>query len=105
MLLKQGLVQLLPNFARPSSSKNVYCQFHQNGGHTTDRCRNFKNKIQDLIDEGKIAIEEEAAPAAGNAANPNERMGVFKDPLPNHPPVTCPRSLGFSSSIYPSDDV
>lgn len=73
----------LPDPLPPRWNLNVYCQFHQNGGHTT--CRNLKKKMKDLIDEGKIAIEEEAAPAAGNAANPNERMGVFKDPLPNHP--------------------
>jgi hypothetical protein len=86
MLLKQGLVQLLPKRQPPKSSSrnpNAYCEFHQNSGHPTDRCRNLQHKIPDLIEEGRIAVTDEAPPIA---PNPNEKVGVLKDLLPSHAP-------------------
>ena len=55
-------------------------------GHATDASWTFKQKIQDFIEEGKINVaDEQKAPK-----NPNEKMGVFKNSLPSHAPVsTC----------------
>lgn len=51
--------------------------------------------------EVKIAVADEgAAPAAANAVNPNEKMGVFKDPLPSHAPVaTTPEVSAFPTPV------
>ena len=46
---------------------NQWCNYHQTYGHHTDFCRNLRDKLQDLIDEGKIP-------------KPN----VATNPLPKH---------------------
>lgn len=52
------------------------------------RCRNQKSQVQDQ--RGQNSSGGFRSPKTGNAANPNEKMGVLKDPLPSHAPVaTC----------------
>ena len=35
-------------------NQNLYCQYHQEPGHTTDDCRNLKNHLDQLVREGKL---------------------------------------------------
>ena len=42
--------------ARDSSKRNqrLYCQYHQDHGHTTEDCRNLWNHLDQLVREGKL---------------------------------------------------
>ena len=35
-------------------NQNLYCQYHQESGHTTEDCRNLKNHLDQLVREGKL---------------------------------------------------
>ncbi|KAL2901053.1 Activity-regulated cytoskeleton-associated protein [Bienertia sinuspersici] len=35
---------------------NEYCRYHRGNGHTTEKCFKFKDRIQDLIDNGSFHI-------------------------------------------------
>ncbi|XP_030959044.1 uncharacterized protein LOC115980995 [Quercus lobata] len=35
-------------------NQNMYCEYHQEPGHTTDDCRNLKNHLDRLVREGKL---------------------------------------------------
>ena len=35
-------------------NQNLYCEYHQEPGHTTDDCRNLKNHLDQLVREGKL---------------------------------------------------
>ncbi|XP_050281157.1 uncharacterized protein LOC126722044 [Quercus robur] len=35
-------------------NQNMYCEYHQEPGHTTDDCRNLKNHLDQLVREGKL---------------------------------------------------
>ena len=35
-------------------NQNLYCEYHQEQGHTTDDCRNLKNHLDRLVREGKL---------------------------------------------------
>ena len=35
-------------------NQNLYCEYHQESGHTTDDCRNLKNHLDRLVREGKL---------------------------------------------------
>ncbi|KAH9292373.1 hypothetical protein KI387_042443, partial [Taxus chinensis] len=39
----------------------------------------LKHYIQDLVDSGNIEVDSIAT-----AKSPNESLGIFKDPFPNH---------------------
>lgn len=74
-----------------------HCPLHHlTQGHPTDRCRNLQHKIKDLIEEGKIAVTNEAPPIA---PNPNDKVGVFKDPLPSHAPSASAFSPFFPLAL------
>ncbi|XP_030970955.1 uncharacterized protein LOC115991399 [Quercus lobata] len=36
-------------------NQNLYCQYHQEPGHTIKNCRNLKNHLDQLIREGKLS--------------------------------------------------
>ena len=36
-------------------NQNLYCQYHQEPGYTTDDCRNLKNHFDQLVREGKLS--------------------------------------------------
>ena len=49
-----------PNTSAPSYHPNERCAYHSNSlGHDTDNCWTFKNKIEDLIDEGALEFTED----------------------------------------------
>ena len=35
-------------------NRNLYCQYHQDHGHTTEDCRNLWNYLDQLVREGKL---------------------------------------------------
>ena len=35
-------------------NQSLYCQYHQDHGHTTEDCRNFWNHLDKLVREGKL---------------------------------------------------
>ncbi|XP_030923071.1 uncharacterized protein LOC115949952 [Quercus lobata] len=35
-------------------NQSLYCEYHQEPGHTTDNCRNLKNHLDRLVREGKL---------------------------------------------------
>ena len=35
-------------------NQNLYCQYHQDDGHTTENCRNLWNYLDQLVREGKL---------------------------------------------------
>ncbi|XP_050242019.1 uncharacterized protein LOC126690970 [Quercus robur] len=35
-------------------NQNLYCTYHQEPGHITDDCRNLKNHLNRLVQEGKL---------------------------------------------------
>ena len=35
-------------------NQNLYCQYHQDHGHTTEDCRNLRDNLDQLIREGKL---------------------------------------------------
>ena len=35
-------------------NQNLYCQYHQEPGHTTEDCRNLRNLLDQLVQEGKL---------------------------------------------------
>ena len=36
-------------------NQNLYCQYHQEPGHTTEDCRNLKNHLDQLVRKGKLS--------------------------------------------------
>ena len=44
----------IPNPLQPCINPNLYCHFHPMTSHNTDDCYILKDRIQDLIDFGKI---------------------------------------------------
>ena len=36
-------------------NRNLYCQYHQEPGHTTEDCRNLKNHLDQLVRGGKLS--------------------------------------------------
>ena len=35
-------------------NENLYCQYHQDLGHTTEDCRNLWDHLDQLVHEGKL---------------------------------------------------
>ena len=43
---------------KDGSSNGTYCEYHQVPGHSTETCGALRNKVQDLIEEGKVDLDE-----------------------------------------------
>ena len=78
-LLAQGAITLIPAGKTPDLLPKSYdhsrrCDYHSGMvGHSTDDCFSLKHKIQDLIDDGRIA------------AKPVEQQAnIARNPLPQH---------------------
>nr|XP_023896477.1 uncharacterized protein LOC112008378 [Quercus suber] len=35
-------------------NQNLYCQYHRDHGHTTENCRNLRNYLDQLVQEGRL---------------------------------------------------
>ena len=64
-----------------SQNPNAKCLYHQNNGHWTDRCWPLRHAIQDLIDKGKVIVQDTQGTTP--AAN------IMQNPLPTHAPQSA----------------
>nr|POF27536.1 hypothetical protein CFP56_19823 [Quercus suber] len=59
-LLSKGFIKPLDlgsytsNTSSPNYNASEYCQYHQNHGHSIDKCIHLRHDIEDLIQAGKI---------------------------------------------------
>ena len=44
-----------------SYNPNAHCEYHQRGGHTTDKCFHLRHDIHDLIDQQVITLPSSAS--------------------------------------------
>ena len=58
-------------------NENEFFHFHYQKGHDTNRCRTLQHKIQNLIDQGKLDVDNPLA-------IPNQNLGIYQNPLPQH---------------------
>ncbi|XP_077253175.1 uncharacterized protein LOC143892437 [Tasmannia lanceolata] len=62
-LIKDNKIELpeqrvLPNPLAKNWRKDLFCAYHRGSGHTTDKYYTLKHKVQDMIDEDELTIEE-----------------------------------------------
>ena len=60
---------------------NLYCQYHQNHGHTTEDCRSLWDHLDQLVREGKLKQLLHHSSGLGSQAN----SGSQRD-IPSRPP-------------------
>ena len=63
-------------------SRNLYCQYHQDHGHTTEDCRSLWDHLDQLIREGKLKQLLHHSSGSGGQAN----SGSQRD-IPSRPPL------------------
>ncbi|KAI8550364.1 hypothetical protein RHMOL_Rhmol06G0100100 [Rhododendron molle] len=66
-----------PQTIPPNLNQNVYCDFHQKPGHTTDNCIRLRHEIQNLIDNKVVD------------APPLDKPNTVSNPLPQHSAPFC----------------
>ena len=52
------------------SNQSLYCQYHQDHGHTTEDCRNLWNHLDQLVQEGKL--QHLLHPSSGHPGQTNQ---------------------------------
>jgi len=54
----------------PSYDESLFCEYHQQKGHSTDQCRRLKHDVQDLVDQGKLNdLERTRRPIEGSTSS------------------------------------
>ena len=79
-----------PFFKRPNKmvgnpekrNRNLFCQYHQNHGHTTEDCRSLWDHLDQLVREGKLKQLLHHSSGLGCQAN----SGSQRD-IPSRPPL------------------
>ena len=79
-----------PFFRRPNKmvrnpekrNRNLYCQYHQDHGHTTKDCRSLWDHLDQLVQEGKLKQLLHHSSGLGGQAN----SGSQRD-IPSRPPL------------------
>lgn len=59
-------------------NEEEYYHFHYKKFHDKNKYQTLKNVIQDLIDNGKLEVDNPFA-------IPNQNLGIYQNPLPQHP--------------------
>ena len=79
---------------------NLYCQYHQDHGHTTENCRSLWDHLDQLVRKGKLKQLLHHSSGLGSQANSEPRRDI-----PSRPPLgtinvifTAPRRIGLCSS-------
>ena len=63
-------------------NQNLYCQYHQELGHTTEDCRNLKNHLNQLVREGKLShLLHHSSGRQGQANIETRRDTSLKPPI------------------------
>lgn len=58
-------------------NEEEFCHFHFQKGHDTNKWITLKNVVQDLIDNGKLEVDNPIA-------IPNKNLGIYQNPLSLH---------------------
>ena len=61
---------------------NLYCQYHQDYGHTTKDCRSLWDNLDQLVQEGKLKQLLHHSSGQGSQANSESRKDI-----PSRPPL------------------
>uniref|UniRef100_A0A7N2MLS0 Retrotransposon gag domain-containing protein n=1 Tax=Quercus lobata TaxID=97700 RepID=A0A7N2MLS0_QUELO len=61
-------------------NQNLYCQYHQEPGHTTQDCRNMRNHLDQLVREGKLRHLLHHSSGQQGQANPESRRDTSLRP-------------------------
>ena len=61
-------------------NQNLYCQYHQELGHTTEECRNLRNHSNQLVREGKLKHLLHHSSSQQGQANPESRRDTSLRP-------------------------
>ena len=63
-------------------NRNLYCQYHQDHGHTTEDCRNLWNHLDQLVREGKLKqLLHHSSGLGGQTNSRSERETPSRPPL------------------------
>ncbi|XP_030947636.1 uncharacterized protein LOC115971746 [Quercus lobata] len=62
-------------------NQNLYCQYHQELGHTTDDCRNLKNHSDQLVREGKLRHLLHHSNGRQEQTNVEARQSTLRSPI------------------------
>ena len=63
-------------------NNNLYCQYHQNHGHTTKDCRSLWDHLDQLVQEGKLKQLLHHSSGQGSQVN-----SEFRRDIPSRPPL------------------
>ena len=61
-------------------NQNLYCQYHQDHGHTTEDCRNLWDHLEQLVLEGKLKHFLHHSSDLGNQTNTAFRGNAYPRP-------------------------
>ena len=61
---------------------NLYCQYHQDHGHTTENCRSLWDHLNQLVREGKLKQLLHHSNGQGSQANSESQRDI-----PSRPPL------------------
>ena len=62
-------------------NQNLYCTYHQEPGHTTDDCRNLKNHLDRLVQEGKLRHLQHHPVGWQEQSNVETRQSTLRPPI------------------------
>lgn len=72
------LLEIRPEWANDKNSKwyneNEYYHNHHQKGHWINKCRMLQHKIQNLIDQWKLEVDNHVAPS-------NQNLRIYQNPL------------------------
>ena len=75
-------------------NRNLYCQYHQDHGHTTKDCKSLWDHLDQLVREGKLKQLLNHSSGLGGQANPRSQRDV-----PSRPPW----ELSMLSSLHQAE--
>ena len=91
---------------------NLYCQYHQDHGHTTEDCRSLWDHLDQLVQEGKLKQLLHHSSGLGGQANSRSQRDI-----PSRPPLgtinvifatpgrtgSCPSRIMFVAHLSSGD--
>lgn len=74
-------------------NENDYYHYHHQKGHTTGKCRILQHKVQDLIDQRRLQVDNPLA-------IPNQNLEIYQNPLPSHQANTITSYMHQSQVVH-----